>query len=227
MHALTRCVRRWFPSLYGCAFAAVLMYLAVSAHVLTNEFWYMAFHPAEAAIVDIPIGRLFWYSAGMLVVMAILGKLIEQVDGKFRPVRLVSSNLNFRPLLHPWLKYPFAALLLYNLPILAMLEEFIFRHGGLGPHPVRTWRDVVVSSLLFGFFHAIMSWNLRGGILQTAMGFWFSYLYLSSATSDPLIYASFAHFMLDLLVFTPAVVELCFFPPESLTHTTSVPPACS
>ena len=98
-----------------------------------------------------------------------------------------------------------------DLPMLAMLEEFIFRAGGLGPHPIATWRDVVVSSLVFGLFHAVMSWNLRGGILQTAMGFWFSYLYLSSGSADPLMYASFAHFLLDLLVFTPAVLELCLY----------------
>jgi membrane protease YdiL (CAAX protease family) len=211
MGVLVGWLRRWFPILYGLGFALVLIVLVVKMHTLTNELWLVALHPLEQNALNINVPRVFWHSLAMVVAMAILGKLIERVDAKFRPVRLIASNLNFRPLLHPWMRYPFAALLLYNLPILAMLEEFIFRHGGLGPHPVQSWQDVLVSSLLFGLFHGVMSWNLRGGILQTAMGFWFSYVYLSSGASEPLVYASFHHFMLDLLVFTPGVIQLCFF----------------
>jgi membrane protease YdiL (CAAX protease family) len=205
-------VRRWFAILYGIGFASVLVMLVVYARHINNEMWSALWSSRFAEELSLPVGTIALESLGMVVVLVILGKLIEHVDPRFRPRSLIASNLNFRPLLHRWMRYPFALLFLYNLPVLAMVEEFIFRQGGMGPHPIVSWQDVLVSSLAFGLFHALMSWNLRGGILQMVLGFWFCYQYLTCGRCDPLVHASFSHFMVDLLVFTPGVLQLCLMP---------------
>jgi hypothetical protein len=82
--------------------------------------------------------------------------LLRRIDRKFDPNRIVHANVNFRLLLHRYWRWPFIVLLVWNLPVLATLEEFIFRHG-MSRWPTVTWQDVMLRSVGFGAFHALMS----------------------------------------------------------------------
>ena len=198
--------RLWkmLADLYGLLFFSMLGYLTYYGRGFNVEFWRAVAHPLNAGI-DLPVGALFISALPVFFGVIILTQLIKRVDPYFVP-ELATRNLNLRPLFHPFLRYPFAALLVWNLPILATLEEFIFRDG-LHVFPTVTWWDVVWRSVLFGVFHGLASWNWRGGIVQAVLGFWFSYQYLQPVT-DPLLRASYAHFLIDALFVIPAVLSV-------------------
>lgn len=198
-------LQRWLPVLYGTAFTAVLAYLTLSASYINREAW-------EALISrslwdwQSPLPAMLAQAVGIVALMAVLSGLVARVDRKFRPRDIVLANLNFHFLFRRWLRWPFAALLLWNLPVLAMLEEFIFRHG-LGQWPTHGAGDVLVRSVGFGLVHTVASLNLRGGITQAVLGFWFSYQYLGGS-GDPLAHASTAHFLVDFVALTPVIVGI-------------------
>jgi hypothetical protein len=198
--------RLWkmLADLYGLLFFLMLVYLSFYGRLFNDEFWYAATHPLRPGI-DLPVGELFASAALVFIAVVILAQLIKRVDVRFVP-ELATQNLNLRPLFHPVFRYPFAALLVWNLPILASLEEFIFRDG-LHMYPTATWWDVVWRSLVFGMFHGFAAWNWRGGIVQAVLGFWFSYQYLLPG-ADPLLRASYAHFLVDALFVVPAVLTV-------------------
>ena len=140
-----------------------------------------------------------------------------RVDPKFDR-RIVRGNVNFRPLYDRFWRWPFMALVLWNLPLLATLEEFIFRHGGIVfAGPVVTSTDVLARSLAFGAFHGLMTWNWRGGVMQVTLGFWFSYQYLAALT-DKLAAASTAHFLVDLCIVAPVFLGVALNGKKTLSR---------
>lgn len=217
-------LRRWFAVLYGAAFMAVLLYASVVAASINEEAW----------LTLVQRGSWGWHSAfpalaaqalGIAALMGVLANLIQRVDRNFDARRLVRANINFRPLYHRFWRWPFMVLALWNLPVLAMLEEFIFRHGGLVFNgPIGTDTDVLVRTLAFGAFHGLITWNWRGGIMQATLGFWFSYQYLAAPEAERLAVASMAHFLVDLCVVLPVFLAVAVNGKKVLAPTL---PACS
>jgi len=187
----------------------LLLFLGTYLYPYNLEMWKHLFGPITSG-TDQGVPMMVIQSAGVVFVLGILMKLLERIDPNFKPRELVQANWNFYPLTRAWWRWPFAMLLLWSLPVLAQLEELIFRHG-MGLYPTVTVADVVVRSVLFGLFHSLVSWNYRGGIVQMLLGFWFSYQYLMYPF-DPLFYAGFSHFLVDLFAFTPGVLALLLVP---------------
>lgn len=193
--------RRWFPAVYGAGFMAVLAYLTFAASFINRELWaeLWSYRTAGQRLMGTDPLRAF----GVVAAVVALALLLKRVDPKFKPQELVAANVNFRPLFWRFWRWPFALLLLWNLPVLAMAEEFIFRHG-FGQWPLLDWHGVLLRSIAFGLFHALVTWNLRGGIVQAVLAFWFSAEYLDGGWDR----ASMAHFLVDLFAFAPALAQL-------------------
>jgi hypothetical protein len=197
-------LRGWLPVLYGASFTLVLLYLTYAASFINREMW-SAVASRELWDRTSPLPFALAQAVGIVALTVVLSRLIARVDRGFQIRAIVQANLNFRPLFHPWVRWPFAALLLWNLPVLAMLEEFIFRHG-LGQWPINGAADVAMRSILFGLAHVAASGNLRGGIVQAVLAFWFSYQYLIGV--DAWHHASMAHFLVDAVALTPVVIGI-------------------
>ena len=201
---MIRWIKAWFPLLYGIGFTGLLLFLGIYLAPFNVEVWAQLVGPSRGAKVDVPM--MVIQSALVVFALGVLVKLLERIDPKFKPRQIVRANCNLYPLTRRWWRWPFALLLMWSLPVLAQLEELIFRHG-FGIYPTETMTDIVVRSIGFGLFHALASWNYRGGIVQALLGFWFSYQYLINPV-DPVFHAGFAHFLVDLFAFTPGVLAL-------------------
>lgn len=90
--------------------------------------------------------------------------------------RLFRRNINFVPMDYWFLRVPFLVLLYLNLPVLAWIEEFIFREG-FGTWPQRTLVQSLWRSLTFGFAHMLGGVTVGSCLALTVGGLWFSLLY--------------------------------------------------
>ncbi len=71
-----------------------------------------------------------------------------------------------------WL--PYSALLAFCIPLLAFLEEYIFRYGTV------TWlRGFLIGGLVFGFLHLISLVSVRMAIYLTVVGLVFVEVYMT------------------------------------------------
>ena len=71
-----------------------------------------------------------------------------------------------------WL--PYSALLAFCIPLLAFLEECIFRYGTV------TWvRGILIGGLVFGFLHLISLVSVRMAIYLTVVGLVFVEVYMT------------------------------------------------
>lgn len=82
-------------------------------------------------------------------------------------------------------------LMMLNLPIIATLEEFIFREG------TADWSDAVWRSTLFGLAHFATNLPVGAAFSIGLVGMWFSHWYLMGG----LDLSSSAHFSYILLIF--------------------------
>ncbi len=113
----------------------------------------------------------------------------------------IGTNLYLLPLNLPWIGWIFMALLVFNIPLLAYIEEDIFRRG-----TETTW-DVIRRSLKFGFVHCLIGLPLCAGLMLSLMGFWYTYHYFKGGTVRAAMYHAlhnlwvmFTLLMLKLLV---------------------------
>jgi hypothetical protein len=141
--------------LYGLGFMSALAYLMVAAHSINTEQWLLVVRPVSWGL-HATLPATFLQAFGIVALLGVLSALLRRIDRKFDPNRIVHANVNFRLLLHRYWRWPFIVLLVWNLPVLATLEEFIFRHG-MSRWPTVTWQDVMLRSVGFGAFHALMS----------------------------------------------------------------------
>ncbi|MFC1703040.1 hypothetical protein ACFLZO_01090 [Patescibacteria group bacterium] len=81
-------------------------------------------------------------------------------------------------------------MMLLNLPIIATLEEFIFREG------TADWTDAVWRSALFGLAHFATNLPLGAALSIGLVGMWFSHWYLLGGIE----LSSVAHFSYILLI---------------------------
>lgn len=81
-------------------------------------------------------------------------------------------------------------LMVLNLPIIATLEEFIFREG------TADWSDAVWRSVLFGFAHLATNLPVAAALAVAMVGLWFSHWYMMGGIE----LSSSAHFSYILLI---------------------------
>ena len=85
----------------------------------------------------------------------------------------VKGNLMLLPIEWPWLWVPYTALLAACIPILAFLEEFIFRFG------TTNWiRGLLWGSLAFGLLHLVSCVSIRMTLYITPVGVFLVELYM-------------------------------------------------
>jgi hypothetical protein len=146
------------------------------------------------------------YYVGLAVVLAAviysINELLHSRGSKvfeWRPFR----NLNFVPVDYKLLRVPFFLLLYFNLPILAWIEEYIFRDG-FSFYPTQNWFDAVLRSIVFGFAHIIGGVRLRVAFPLTLAGLWFSFQYLNYGLDGAVL----SHFVYNFIALS---FMLCYW----------------
>lgn len=99
-----------------------------------------------------------------------------------------------------WFALPFAALLFLALPLLAELEEQIFREG------TRNWPHGIVRSVVFGLIHTAAGVSLAAGFALIIAGLWFTYQYFKGGVSRSTSY----HIAWNVTLVSVLVVSLVF-----------------
>lgn len=148
--------------------------------------------------------RIILESAGLLLIIDRIVHFTEGSDWTFLDRKLFKQNINFIPFDYRLLRYPFMAVLLFNLPTLAFIEELVFRHG-FGIYPTMSWGDAVLRSLGFGLIHCLVGVPLRIGFIMTIGGLWFSHQYFAGG----IVLATLSHFAYNTIAFAFLVGKWC------------------
>lgn len=176
---------------YSLALSGLLLYCACVNFRLNLDFWHAISRLDSDALVRLTTG------AGILVTFVILitGRL-ERVPSSMLGWRLFRTNINFIPMHFRWLRWPFLALLLFQLPTLAFTEEALFRAGWL-KYPTTNWFDGFWRSLGFGFAHILSGSRVRVCIALVFGGLWFNHIYLTAGLDE----ATAAHTVYNVFAF--------------------------
>ena len=111
----------------------------------------------------------------------------------------VQANFTLLPLKNRWLWAPYALLLAICMPLLAFIEEAIFRNGTTG------WvRGLLWGAIAFGIFHLLSLVSVRMVIYLTLLGAALVAVYMQ----DGLLAAFVVHAVYNLLVLALLIVEL-------------------
>jgi hypothetical protein len=111
----------------------------------------------------------------------------------------VQANFAMLPLKNEWLWAPYALLLAICMPLLAFIEEAIFRNGTTG------WvRGLLWGAIAFGVFHLLSLVSVRMVIYLTLLGAVLVAVYMQ----DGLLAAFVVHAVYNLLVLALLIVEL-------------------
>lgn len=101
---------------------------------------------------------------------------------------LIASGLQI-----PGFAWVFLALLMINVPRLALNEEYAFRKG------FKDCRSITLQSLKFGLVHCLVGVPLGFGLALGLAGAWFAFLYLKGGTRLSAAYHSIHNWSLLLL----------------------------
>jgi hypothetical protein len=101
-------------------------------------------------------------------------------------------NLMVAPATIPWFGFAFLALLMFNVPRLARLEEDVFRRG------TRGWRDGCLRSVKFGLAHCLIGVPIGWGLALSVGGLWFTWHYFRGGVRR----AWFYHVIYNLMLLT-------------------------
>jgi membrane protease YdiL (CAAX protease family) len=121
--------------LYSLGLSGLLLYCACTNFKLNLEFWQSLVMLPRQSLVPLVVGAALLIAA----ILTITGKL-ERAPSSMLGWRLFQTNINFIPMHFRWLRWPFLAILIFQLPTLAFTEEAIFRAGWLH-YPTTNWFD--------------------------------------------------------------------------------------
>lgn len=186
-------------TVFSVVFIALLTYSAVTFFQFSRvDAATRAFsNQIRALLTGRNIALVTAEAAGMLILIRILVHLTQRFDRGWLAWKLFKKNIQFLPLEHSFLRYPFIVVFLLNMPFIAGVEEFLFRHG-LGLWPTITVFDIAWRSLAFGLVHCISGNSVRMGLILSLFGFWLSHQYLAGG----LALATLSHCIFDFLLFT-------------------------
>lgn len=123
--------------------------------------------PLTLVCLCLTVGVFLWlYDAVPILRWSWLSLLPETANGE-----KASGNLLVQGLRIPYFVYIFWALLVLNIPRLAMAEEEEFRRG------VRTWPKMILMSIYFGIAHCIVGIPIAAGLALSISGVWFGLVY--------------------------------------------------
>lgn len=130
-----------------------------------------------------------------MVAVWILDRIDEVLGRMTHPLlqwSVFSRNINFVPMDYVPLRVPFLVLLYFNLPVLAWIEEMIFRHDWVFG-PTTNWTDALWRSALFGAAHLVGGAKMRSTIPLFLGGMWFSWHYFQGGVQ----HATLAHLAMN------------------------------
>jgi hypothetical protein len=78
---------------------------------------------------------------------------------------------------YPLLRVPFLVLLYFNLPVLAWIEEMVFRDAWV-IHPTSGFLDATWRSIAFGALHVVGGAKVASVLPLSLAGMWLSWHYL-------------------------------------------------
>lgn len=157
---------------YAIALMAVLAYGGYCYYWLNQKFWFQLLDVRPSQMVAVAI-------ASMLLVpwLDALDERIRRLGWSWTEWSLFSRNINFVPMDYSFCRVPFLVLLYFNLPVLAWVEEMMFRHNWF-IHPTSGLVDALWRSALFGVLHVAAGTKVRSALPLTIGGLWFSWHYL-------------------------------------------------
>lgn len=171
--------------------------------LLMGALGYGAYHLADlnkaywSKLAELSGRDLIVVAIGSIVVATALDGLdvlVSRVRYPWLSWRLFSQNINFLPLNYWQLRLPFMALLLFNLPALAWVEEMVFRHDFL-IWGTRSWPDALWRSAVFGLVHLLAGVRVRATLALTLAGLWLSWHYMEAGLDQAVI----AHLIINAL----------------------------
>ena len=92
------------------------------------------------------------------------------------------TNLLFLPIRVKWFGEFFLILLFMNIPMIAYMEEYIFRSG------TEDWTDGWIRSILFGLVHCIAGTPVCAAFLLPFVGLWLTHHYFRGGTKRSTLY---------------------------------------
>jgi len=179
--------RRVGKFVYSVALLTVLMFGGYFWYWLNRRFW--------TALFDITPGQV----GTVVIASALMVPWLDRMDHRFDRFGLkwldwsvFSRNINFVPMDYKLFRVPFLVLLYFNLPVLAWIEEQIFRHDMI-MHPTAGLWDAVWRSALFGILHVLAGAKLKTALPLTVGGLWFSWQYMYGGLEE----ATLAHLAMN------------------------------
>jgi hypothetical protein len=183
-------------AIYSLALVGVLSYSAIFLNAQNREFW--------GKLIDFSPRHVIFVVVGSALLVPFLDWMDLSLAGRRRWLdwSLFRRNINFVPMDYPILRVPFLALLYFNLPVLAWVEEMIFRHNWVF-HPTSGWIDAFWRSILFGVLHVGAGAKLRTSAPLTMGGLWFSWHYFQGGVTA----ATLAHLAMNTTGLTLMLVS--------------------
>lgn len=156
---------------YALLMTFALLYGAVALWDM-NLAWY-------GRLLDlrgVPLALILLGCPAFMIVMERIDAWQHRSQSRVLRWRIFRRNINFVPMDYWFLRVPFLVLLYLNLPVLACIEEFIFRDGW-GAFPQRTLWQAIWRSVAFGYAHMLGGSTVGSCLAATLGGLWFSLLY--------------------------------------------------
>lgn len=180
---------------------AVIVWAVLTLCVLTSLFVY--FHEYNLSMYrNVSLVMLVQSLAVMFLAFMLTRKLLQYRFLRWRPANLfiktrsettgaaVGGSLMVSAMRVRFIGIVVTIMMLMNLPVIATLEEFIFREGTTG------WLDAVWRSALFGLAHFATNLPAGAALSIGLVGMWFSHWYLIGGIE----LSSAAHFSYILLI---------------------------
>jgi len=158
--------------LYSLALLAALSYGGWCWAWLNRDFWFRLLDLSPSILGTVAI------ASALLVPWIIrLNELLKALPWPWLRWSVFSRNINFIPIDYPALRVPFLVLLYFNLPVLAWIEEMMFRHNWL-IHPTSGFLDALWRSVVFGALHVLGGAKVASVLPLSLAGMWLSWHYM-------------------------------------------------
>jgi hypothetical protein len=190
-------LRRTGKLLYSMALIGTLTYGGWCWARLNRDFW--------EKLLDLSPSVMGTVAIASALLVPWLDRLDERIKSIGRPWLLwsvFSRNINFIPMDYPLFRVPFIVLLYFNLPVLAWIEEMVFRHNWV-VHPTSGFLDAAWRSVIFGALHVVGGAKTGSVLPLTLAGMWLSWHYLHGGVQMATIaHLSFNATSLTLMLYT-------------------------
>lgn len=190
-------LRRIGKFIYSAALMGVLAYGGYSLYDLNLRNWSVFF--------DLRPGRMAVVALASMLMIPWIDRFDEWLKSRgwfWTEWSVFSRNINFVPMDYSAFRIPFVVLLFFNLPVLAWIEEKIFR-GDWVIHETSGFTDALWRSAVFSLLHVVSGTKLRTVLPLMFCGMWFSWNYLY----DGIGMATMAHLAMNVAGLTTMLVS--------------------